>query len=158
MEAKQVHKHNSGGVSIGAGGISILAIFVVLCLTTLSALSMVSARADYVLAKKAAQAGAKYYAADCIAEETLADIQSCMASTDWLGALNQRGFYADIIENTAILRYTINIDSNNKRLAAEIHFALDDLGQPTGAWQRMKWQTEVMESYEGSEDTLNVFK
>ena len=46
MKEKQV------GSGIGAGGISILAIFVVLCLATLAALSLVSARADQNLAEK----------------------------------------------------------------------------------------------------------
>ncbi len=40
---------NKAGVGIGIGGISMLAIFVVLCLTTLAVLSLVSARADLTL-------------------------------------------------------------------------------------------------------------
>ena len=50
MKEKQI------GSGMGAGGISILAIFVVLCLATLAALSLVSARADRNLAEKNAQA------------------------------------------------------------------------------------------------------
>ena len=46
MKEKQI------GSGMGAGGISILAIFVVLCLATLAALSLVSARADRNLAEK----------------------------------------------------------------------------------------------------------
>ena len=47
---------------IGVGGTSILAIFVVLCLVTLASLSLVSAQADYGLAKKTAEAAQEYYA------------------------------------------------------------------------------------------------
>ena len=55
MKEKQI------GSGMGAGGISILAIFVVLCLATLAALSLVSARADRNLAEKNAQASVEYY-------------------------------------------------------------------------------------------------
>ena len=57
MKEKQI------GSGMGAGGISILAIFVVLCLATLAALSLVSARADRNLAEKNAQASVEYYQA-----------------------------------------------------------------------------------------------
>lgn len=47
---KQQSKNHSAGISIGM--VSILMIFVVLCLTTFATLSFVSARADLKLSKK----------------------------------------------------------------------------------------------------------
>ena len=63
---------NTLNTGIGVGGTSILAIFVVLCLVTLASLSLVSAQADYGLAKKTAEAAQEYYAADAQAERQLA--------------------------------------------------------------------------------------
>jgi len=59
-------------MSVGIGGPSIIMIFVVLCLTTLGALSLMTAAADFKLTKKTAEAVAGYYAADSEAEEILA--------------------------------------------------------------------------------------
>ena len=49
---------------LGVGGATILAVFVALCLTTFAVLSLLSARADLNLSRKAADAAAAYYAAD----------------------------------------------------------------------------------------------
>ena len=65
---------NRRGGALGMGSVSILAIFVVLCLTTLAALSLVGAHADYTLAQKNARASASYYAADASAEGKLQEI------------------------------------------------------------------------------------
>ncbi len=73
MRAKQ-----STGINIG--GSSILVIFVLLCLTTFATLSMVSANADYKLALKSAEALEKYYAADAVAEEVLAQVNAVLLS------------------------------------------------------------------------------
>lgn len=57
---------------INIGGSSILVIFIVLCLTTFSILSMVSARADLRLTEKSIAASAGFYAADLQAESIYA--------------------------------------------------------------------------------------
>lgn len=49
---------------IGVGGSSVLAVFVVLCLTTFGVLSLVSARADLRLSQRAAEQVTLYYEAD----------------------------------------------------------------------------------------------
>lgn len=66
---------------INVGGSSILVIFVLLCLTTFATLSMVSANADYKLTQKASEAVSNYYAADCLAEEKLAQIDGLLAQS-----------------------------------------------------------------------------
>ena len=53
-------------------------IFVILCLTTLGALSLMTANADWKLTEKAANAVTAYYVADNKAEETLASIDASL--------------------------------------------------------------------------------
>ena len=59
-------------MGVGIGGPSIIMIFVVLCFTTLGALSLMTADADWKLTKKVAASVTDYYAADNKAEEILA--------------------------------------------------------------------------------------
>lgn len=65
-------------MSVGIGGPSIIMIFVILCLTTLSALSLMTANAEWKLTNKAAHAAADYYSADCEAEELLASADASL--------------------------------------------------------------------------------
>lgn len=58
--------------------LSLLMIFAVLCFTTFSILSLVSARADGRLTGKAVDAAAQYYLADRIAQEKLAEIDAIL--------------------------------------------------------------------------------
>ena len=67
-------------MSVGIGGPSIIMIFVILCLTTLSALSLMTANADWKLTKKTAQAVMNYYSADNEAEEILASGDASLKS------------------------------------------------------------------------------
>jgi hypothetical protein len=67
-------------MGIGLGGPSIIMIFVVLCMTTLSALSLMTANADWKLSKKAAGSTEEYYAADSKAEEILAECDEAFNS------------------------------------------------------------------------------
>ncbi len=54
-----------GGLHLGSA--SLLTLFSVLCLTVLSALSLMSAKNELLLARRAADATAQYYAADAAA-------------------------------------------------------------------------------------------
>ena len=54
------------------GGISLLVVFAVLCLTVFALLSLTTVRADGRLSEASAQAVRDYYAADCEAQEILA--------------------------------------------------------------------------------------
>lgn len=65
-------------MSVGIGGPSIIMIFVVLCLTTLGALSLMTANAEWKLTKKAAEAVTDYYSADNKAEEILASADASL--------------------------------------------------------------------------------
>lgn len=58
------------------GGSSLLVIFAVLCLTVFSMLSLSTVQADKRLSDASAAAVSEYYAADCRAEEILAQLRT----------------------------------------------------------------------------------
>ncbi len=61
---------------IGVGAVSMLMIFVLVCLIVFAALSILSANADYSLTKRTAKSLSDYYNADISAQEKLAEIDS----------------------------------------------------------------------------------
>lgn len=83
-------------VGVGIGGPSIIMIFVVLSLTTLGALSLVTAKADWNLTKKTADSIATYYEADGEIEEILASIDASIQAGHPLEATT---FYVKAGEN-----------------------------------------------------------
>ncbi|MDL2224914.1 hypothetical protein LJC20_01730 [Eubacteriales bacterium OttesenSCG-928-M02] len=79
-------------MGIGIGGASILAIFVVLCLTTFAMLSLVSARADARLAERSIASQRDYYNADGKAEEMLGKMAEEFATGgDWQKKADEEG-------------------------------------------------------------------
>ena len=152
MKEKQI------GFGIGAGGLSILAIFVVLCLATLAALSLVSARADRNLAEKNAQASVEYYQADARAEEILHELLKAVQSgPDWEKALKANGVAVVLQKNAAVASYQVPIN-DSKSLFVEISLELSEKGRFTGEWKRERWQTLVKEETESQEGTLNLLR
>jgi hypothetical protein len=135
---------NDGNVGTGTGGISILAIFVVLCLTTLAALSLVSAQADSALAERAALSSVQYYEADAAAEEKLAEIvNTAGAGGDWRGSLVEKGYAVGESSGAAVVAFDEPIN-DVKQLKVEIKIILDSEGNPTGEWERSSWQAEAL--------------
>ena len=57
------------------GGVSLLVVFAVLCLTVFALLALTTVQADTRLADASAQAVTDYYAADCQAQEILARLR-----------------------------------------------------------------------------------
>ncbi len=152
MKEKQI------GAGIGAGGISILAIFVVLCLATLAALSLVSANADRNLAEKNAQASVEYYQADARAEEILQKVlMTVQSEPDWEDSLKADGVSVEYQENTAVASYQVPIN-DSKSLFVQISLALSEKGTFTGEWDRMRWQTQVEEETASDGETLNLLQ
>lgn len=143
------------GMSTGTGGISILAIFVVLCLTTLATLSLVSARADYALAEKTSQSAQEYYVADAAAEEQLAGVIAAANGADWQAAVEALGASVDIKEGFALVSYGVTIN-DIKTLDVTIELTLDGANTPTGEWSRRGWNTRV-DVPKGPSQGLNVF-
>ena len=62
------------------GASSVLMIFVVLCLTAFGVLSLVSARADLRLTRRAVQAAEEYYAADAGTDALLGAVDNALAA------------------------------------------------------------------------------
>ncbi len=134
---------NDQGISTGTGGISILAIFVVLCLTTLATLSFVSARADYNLATKTAKSSQQFYAADALAEEKLADVMGAVRGNDWKTAVEALGCTVEPAQDKALILYDVPVNEI-KTLYVVIEVQLDTEGMPTGEWARKSWYTQVV--------------
>ena len=89
-------RRQKAAVPVGTGAVSILAVFVLLSLTTLGAFSLVSARADQRLSDRAAQATVDYYQADGRAEERLAEVLAlARGGGDWMAALRAAGYGCD---------------------------------------------------------------
>lgn len=86
-EVKEMDRKLKMGV--GIGGPSIIMIFVVLCFTTLGALSLMTADADWKLTSKVAASVTDYYAADSKAEEILADSDAALKSGQPLNTSEQ---------------------------------------------------------------------
>lgn len=59
---------------IGVGSVSIILVFTVLCLTIFAVLTYATANTDKTLADAAVQMAERYYAADTLAEQILAEI------------------------------------------------------------------------------------
>ncbi|MDR0904801.1 MAG: hypothetical protein LBN00_01275 [Oscillospiraceae bacterium] len=94
------------GLNIGSA--SIIMLFAVLCLTVLSALSLLSANSQYTLAERSAEAAKAYYAADYKAMEIYESVKSgdySQVETVSLDAPDD-GNYVSVIE------YTVEIDEH----------------------------------------------
>lgn len=143
-------------IGIGIGGVSILAIFVVLALTALASLSFVTAQADYRLASKTAVSQQQYYEADTAAEQRVAEVITLAAgNAAWEDALTKSGATVNKGNGTAEISFAQEIDEN-RSIMATIVLRLDAQGVPTGEWTRTGWQTKAREPQE--EETINLLK
>ena len=141
---KQQSKNHSAGVSIGM--VSILMIFVVLCLTTFATLSFVSARADLKLSKKASDSVSEYYAADSAAETYLAQIASQLETdSSWQQtvSLSDTSLECSVAENNALFSYSVSVNEQ-KNLMVVLSCPLDSNGIPSGELSVQKWQVETL--------------
>ncbi|WP_312645618.1 hypothetical protein [Hydrogenoanaerobacterium sp.] len=148
---------NNTGISVGSS--SILVIFVVLCLTTFATLSLVSAKADYKLTQKTAQATAEYYAADAKAEEYLQKLHKALQGTGadgWFAQLQLVDIKLtyEVAGGSLVLRYDVPIN-DQKKLHVELGTELDIAGKPTGPLQRLRWQVQPIQQWQG-EEQVNV--
>ena len=159
-----------GGVLIG--GPLLLAVFVVLCLTTFAALSMTSARADVRMSRPAAQSVSGYYGADSAAEHTLAAVDgylkrswelcAALPAGDRAAAYFERvqglpdtlpGVLASWEEGACRLRYSVPVDQN-RTLEVTLRIPSPDEGR--GRYVREGWQEVYTADWEG-DDRLEVW-
>lgn len=80
MNAADSVKKNRRPAGIGTGYLSLMMIFVTLCLTALAALSFSAAENERKFSERSADYTAEYYAADLEAKRTLAEIDSIVST------------------------------------------------------------------------------
>ena len=112
------------------GGVSLLVVFAVLCLTIFALLSLTTVQADVRLADATAQAVSDYYAADCQAQELLARLRSGErpAGVKFYGSDGTYAQYTCPISETQQLQVLVRIGEN-------------------GAWTVLQWQAGRSEEW-----------
>lgn len=121
------------------GGISLLVVFAVLCLTVFALLALTTVQADARLADASAKAVTNYYAADCQAQEILARLRK---------GEQPEGVESQSFDDS-IYRYAVPI-SDTQELQAEVRF------EPDGSYTILRWQAAPTGEWE-SDDTLDVW-
>ncbi len=129
------------------GGISLLVVFAVLCLTVFALLALTTVQADARLADASAQAVADYYAADCAAQEILARLRNG-ERPEGVEILNRLG------GGMYTAHYAVPI-SDTQELQVEVNFAEDWAGY-NWRYQVIRWQSVPTGAWEGDE-SLDVW-
>ena len=112
------------------GGISLLVVFAVLCLTVFALLALATVRADQRLADSSVQAVADYYAADCAAQEILARLRN-----------GERPEGVEIIDRLGghyTARYAVPI-SDTQELQVEVEL-MEEWTDAGWRYQVIRWQ------------------
>lgn len=90
------------------GGVSLLVVFAVLCLTIFALLGLTTVQADIRLASASAQAVTDYYAADCAAQEILARLRAGELP-DGVSAVGELYSYSCPISETLELQVEVQV-------------------------------------------------
>ena len=109
------------------GGISLLVVFAVLCLTVFALLSLTTVRADERLGDASAEAVQAYYAADCAAQEILARLR-LGETPEGVIFLVDRAMYSCPISETQELEVSVELGLNGS------YRVLRWRAVPTGEW------------------------
>lgn len=128
------------------GGISLLVVFAVLCLTVFALLALTTVQADTRLADASAKAVSDYYAADCKAQEILArlragEIPEGVEVRDW-----GYGIYT--------ASYAVPI-SDTQELQVEVDLT-EEKADYNWRYQVVRWQAVPTVEWEGDE-SLDVW-
>ena len=102
------------------GGISLLTVFAVLCLSVFAMLTLTAAQADKRLSDTAARSVSDYYTADAQAEEIFAQLRSGQ-------------FPPQVRQTEDLFTYTVPINQNQSLEVA--------LRYREGTWEVMQWQS-----------------
>ena len=128
------------------GGISLLVVFAVLCLTVFALLSLTTVQADVRLSDASAQAVLDYYAADLKAQTVFA----CLRTRSALPAdASVQRVGGDGGEDTVLLRYAVPI-SDTQELQVELSHS------PDGTWTVLRWQSVPTGDWE-YDDSLGLW-
>lgn len=109
------------------GSISLLMIFIILCMVTLAALSLSSAASDKNSSEKFASHNTKYYQASNQAEETLDIIDGILAES-YLVSSDSASYFSEIETRLAKLNtsITLNISPDTNDVTLDYITAVDD--------------------------------
>ena len=107
------------------GSISLLMIFIILCMVTLAALSLSSAASEANTARKFADHNTKYYQADNQAEETLDIIDGILAESY---TADSASYFTEVNTRLAKLstNITLDISTDNKSATLDYITSVDD--------------------------------
>lgn len=116
------------------GGISLLVVFAVLCLTVFALLALTTVQADTRLADASAEAVTDYYAADCQAQEILARLRNgeIPEGVEITGAVAS---CAVPISDTQELQIEVRLDRLLWGMETDGYTVLRWQAVPTGAWE-----------------------
>ena len=117
------------------GGVSLLVVFAVLCLTVFALLSLSTVQADIRLADASVRAVSEYYAADRQAQEILANLRA-------------GEFLEDVTVEGDVYHYTCPI-SETRNLKVEVRLQGSD-------YTVLRWQAVPAEEWE-SDDSLELW-
>lgn len=115
------------------GATTLLVVFAVLCLTVFALLSLSTVQADSRLAQRSREAVEEYYAADTLAQETLARLRrgECPAGVTVAGA---------------VASYTVPI-SETQELRVEVELDRLLLDMETDGYRVLRWQMAAVEDW-----------
>lgn len=131
------------------GGISLLVVFAVLCLTVFALLALTTVQADVRLADASAKAVEDYYAADCQAQEILARLRS--------GETPEGVEIIDRLGEHYTARYAVPI-SDTQELQVEVEFLEDGAEWADAGWryQVIRWQAAPADQWE-SDSSIEIW-
>lgn len=109
------------------GSISLLMIFIILCMVTLAALSLSSAASEANTARKFADHNTKYYQADNQAEETLDIIDGILAES-YTASADSASYFTEVNTRLAKLstHITLDISTDNESATLVYITSVDD--------------------------------
>lgn len=99
---KQKERTSPGFSNFGFS--TILLAFVMICIVTISALSLITANSDYKLSQKVAEKNSAYYLADKQAQEQLANIDQLLANA-YANASGASSYYKAVATSLEALGY-----------------------------------------------------
>lgn len=141
IQSQKPQKNSSPGMSVGSS--SILAIFVILTLTTFSMLTLLTANADLKLSQKVATSTIEFYEADALAEEELSKIDTIAGThSDPIPALKAAGYEVEIQEKSYLVSYILPIN-DVKQLYVQLRYEYD-AEKIAGNYDIIAWQVQPL--------------
>ena len=151
-----------GNPLYGIGGVTLLTVLLVLCLTIFAVLALSSAQADHRLSEKSAAAVAAYYTVENQAHEMMAQIEG-------MWPLDGRRPLATDVEVRLVAHYDLQVEAEGDGLLINAEFSVQETqtlqieaflgpGGAGGRWEIRKWQMLPPEQDEGDIDFLILWQ